>query len=207
MRKYFLLVAMAVSLCGFKRATNGVNEKVVKAANDKLYSFLENIPVGSESQFGIDNRDEIKTATLGTPYHVMVLTKEFYNAINLSGAAYAAYVTGSNEWRVPVLVNGSSRVLVTVNAENGSYTAGDLGGAGLARELQQGKPRKKHTYAILRVHRLTSDFLIDMPGNSLADAVCIPLASARMALPALSGNEQGYTLAETLNAIKDKLNK
>ena len=209
MYKYFLLFALAASLSGFKRPSNDEHTKVVQAANEKLSSFLANIPAGSEGQFGLTNRDEIKIATLGNPYHVLVMSKEFYDAQSLTTINNTGYITESNEWRVPVKVKGDSRLLMTVNVNDGKYTAGDIGGAGLAHELQQmtGKPKSKHTYYILRIYSLTSDFLVDAPGGSLADARFIPLASARMAMPALTMNKAGYSLTETLNAIKEKLNK
>lgn len=204
MRKYILLALTAACLCSFKRDSNNENKKVVSAASEKMRSFLDNIPVGSESQFGMANQSEINAATLGIPFRVLTLSPEFYSAKNLA-APYTPYITESNVWRVPVIAGGTMRVLITVDFLNDTYTAGDMGGAGIAQEVQQLMRSRQHghTYSLLKIYPLSADFLVDIPGGSLADAIFIPLPSARMALSTLGG-KQNYTLAETLAAIKER---
>jgi hypothetical protein len=199
MRKYVLLGAMA-ALCSFGRAVSDDSAKVSQAASGSMKSMLRNIPAGSERQFGFSNREEVIDAVTGYPYHVLGLSKEFFSNAALSGDL-SGYITMGNDWRVPVLVDGEYRMLVTVTGEAGNYTLADIGGAGLAHELQAvGQLKTDHSYYILRVYPLTADLLVDAPKGDMATARFIPLTSAHMALPSLTGNS--YSAAETLQAIK-----
>jgi hypothetical protein len=199
MRKYVLLGAVA-ALCSF---TNGIKDdsgKVTNAANGSMQSMLSNIPVGSERQFGFTNREEIQSATAGYPYHMLGLSQDFFSNARLHGNL-ANYLTTGNDWRVPVTVNGDYRLLVTVTGEAGNYTTADIGGAGLAHELQTvGNRKKDHTYYILRIYPITADMVVDVPRSGIEAARFIPLTSARMAMPSLT--EVSYGLGDALQAIK-----
>lgn len=207
MRKFLLLGAAFIVFCGFKQEPGNNNSKIIKTVKDNLYSLLGNIPGGSEDQFGFANREEIKMATVGKPYRVLTVSNEFLTTKLLDKASVADYIVENNEWRVPVKVNGDNRVLVTVISKNGSFSAEDLGGSGLAKELQHVNIHADngHNYFILRIYQLSADFLVDAPKGNLGDATFIPLTSAHAALPALSGNIAAHNIRETLQTIKKAL--
>jgi hypothetical protein len=133
MRK-LICFALAATLCSFSNSSAERDSLVVQAAKDNLNSFLSQIPAGSENQFGFADRDEINSASVGRPILVLNLTNEFYHTQTLSANNS---IIESHEWRVPVVVNGMNKVLITVNDNNENYKAGNMSGAVLAKELQQ----------------------------------------------------------------------
>jgi hypothetical protein len=206
MRNFFALGIVAVLLFGFSNDTNQVESKVIKAASEGLATFLGNIPQGSESQFGFNDRSEIMAATIATPYRLLTLSTEFYNGRSLTSTNYKTFITETNEWRVPVLVNGESRLLLTIVPEGKEFTAADLGGAKLAGEIGQlVQNNGEHRYYLLKIHRLTAEFLLDAPTGNLDRAKCMPLSSAREALPALADSKTVFSVPEVLQVVRKEL--
>lgn len=204
-RMLFPLLISAAALFAFRVDDGRLDSRVMKAAGAGLGSFLSNIPQGSEAQFGFASRDEIAAATVSTPYRTLALTSDFYALRSLDGINGTKFISLTNEWRVPVVVNGENRLLLTVVAEGDNVVASDLGGAGLAKEIgRMVNPASGHSYGILRVYRLSSDFLVDMPGGTLDNARYFPLTSARMSMPSLAG-ANGYKLSEILPVIKNEI--
>lgn len=202
MRKY-LLIAAVVILSSFNTATTKDYVAVVSAARSGAGKLISQIPAGSESQFGFTNRDEFNHILIGQPLHVVTLNMDFFSSPTLMQGA--TYITESNEWRVPLEVDGKSRVLVTVNSKDGAYEASDLGGAGLAQELQtavKAYGENGHCY-LFRVYQLHADFLVTTQDDVLAGAKYIPLTSAMMAIPSLKNT--AYKTADILNIIKKEL--
>lgn len=147
------------------------------AARQGLAGMLAAIPEGLERQHGFDHRQQLKQASLGASFQLVTLTR---------GAAAGGWRLRSlDQWRVPVVVQGQARTLITVARVNGRLVAVELGAAVLARELHAGLERLQaadgaHQRAIVRLHRQRADLLLVAPvGQPLEAGRLLPLTSAR----------------------------
>lgn len=147
------------------------DDSIRAVARWSLGAFLDKIPQGFESRYGFNNRKEFSRAEVGVPVRV-------YRADTDNPSDHPL---PENEWRVPVLVDGEHRALLTVTAENGVLSVVDLGAAVLAREF--GDYHRKYpgkSRALLRLHALKCDMMIiGRPGAAVDDGDYYPLHSAR----------------------------
>jgi hypothetical protein len=198
MRRLTFVFAL-LFLCSF---TVSEQDVVVKTAQQGLQHFLSLIPAGMGENYGFSAQDDMGQCTIGKPYRMLTMSADFYND---------AYVPGKNdlvagkEWRIPVVLNGTHKTLLTVTEDNGSYAVADLGGAELARELQRVSVNAgTNDLYLLRIHRLYADFLVVANSQVLSDAAFVPLSSAVTAMPSLISGHS-YTLSEVEAAIKTTL--
>ena len=155
------------------------NESVRIIARSSLAAFLAQIPLGHESRYGFLHRGEFARATLAVPLRVYTTYPDSLNGDNdtLSNRPVAL-----NEWRVPVLVDGEFRSLITIALVDGVLKAVELGGTALAREF--GEFDKKYPGArrsLFRLYLLKCDFIVlDRTGAGADEDEYHPLRSARL---------------------------
>jgi hypothetical protein len=177
-------------------------KEVTDAAEKGFQAYLEKIPVGQESNYGFNNREEFARVKTGKPYQIIILKKEFFTDPELTGEDYLQPL---NEWRVPLMVDRENRAFLTVAMANGQFKAVGLGAAGLAREVgefEKEQPSSRHFGEILRVHKMTSDFLLLSDEDNPASSVLFPLQSARKAFAEKGESFRSYRLKEGLQLIK-----
>jgi hypothetical protein len=205
MYKQGLLIA-ALVFCSSFTSSSEIENKVIKAAQDNLAASLSKIPGGKETLYGFSSRDEFKSCSIGKPYRVITLNNTFYN--DEAVLAEKNYIIEQDEWRVPVVVNGEDRLLLTVTGESETFNVVDLGGMQLAKELQQ-KSEKfnlSESRYILRIYPLASDFLVKSTPGLLTNARYIPLTSASMGIETIKEDSRNeYSLSEVLQLIKQEL--
>lgn len=182
MKKPFLLFFFGIfSLFGSLLAQD-MNSDIDKV----LISWLEKIPPGSEIQYGFGNREEFFSATSGKSIAVYMLSPAFF-----SGPVKpdSNYLIPAGEWRVPVMVNKSSRALLTVVQGNQGWQIVDMGATTLARELEdmsQEQGIDALPVTIIRVYQLQCDFITSGdPAMASSSLVLHPLHSAFLNLPKL----------------------
>lgn len=168
--------------------------------NQDLYLWLQKIPVGNESLYGFSDRAEFALASVGNP--IEVFTVDFtdlqnYKNVNLK-------LVSTHEWRVPVIVNGSCRALLTV-VESPAGKIVDLGGKVLATEIDQ-KARvlgeRSRYLKLVRIFQVHSDFLLTMDSGLTADQLeLIPMNSALINLPELASLKEGRITLQNLAPI------
>lgn len=154
------------------------DESVRTVARSSLADFLHKIPSGRESRYGFLQRDEFSRASLGTPLRVYTVSPD-----SLSGDADnpSNHPVAVDQWRVPVLIDGKPRSLLTVAVVDGALKAVELGAAALAREFGE----FDDTYpgmrrALFRLNQLQCDFImLDRTGAGFAEGEYHPLRSAR----------------------------
>lgn len=206
MYKQGLLIA-ALIFCSSFASSDEIENKVIKAAQDNLASALSKIPGGKENLYGFSSRDEFKSCSIGKPYRVITLNNTFYNDDAVL-VAEKNYIIEQNEWRVPVIVNGENRLLLTVTGESETFHVVDLGGVQLAKELRQ-KSEKfnlSESRYILRIYPLASDFLVKSTLGLLTNARYIPLTSASMGIETIKEDSRyEYSLSEVLQLVKQEL--
>jgi hypothetical protein len=206
-----LALAGLLSACdGGRGQANGVvaqaviaggqqSEAVRQAARDQAADWLARIPTGREGDFGFADRAAMRRVEPGRPWRV-VTTDEAALRAAAAGSLPAPRVL--DLWRVPLRVDGRARVLLTVVRRGDAYRAVAVGGAGLAADLdglQRRRGMEQRDRALLRIHRLSSDFAL------LADGRAYPLASARayLPLPERPSGEGGLSAAALRRLLLD----
>ena len=154
------------------------DDSISTVARSSLNEFLDKIPTGRESRYGFLNRAEFARASIGVPMRVYIAGPDL---ADVNSEDNPSSPKATNEWRVPVLVDGEPRALLTVSVTDGALTTTELGAAGLSREL--GEFKKKYPArrrALLRLHTLQCDFIInDRTGDGFDKADYYPLRSAQ----------------------------
>jgi len=179
---------------------------LVKAQNSNadpdqdLKLWLQKIPVGNESLYGFSDRSEFALARLSNP--IEVFTVDFTDLQNYKNGNLK--LVSTHEWRVPVIVNGSCRVLLTV-VESPVGKIVDLGGKVLATEIDQKVKvlgEKTRDLKLVRFFQVHSDFLLTMDAGLTADKLeLIPMNSALVNLPELASLKEGGITLQNLAPI------
>jgi hypothetical protein len=192
MKKMLFLFIVITALGLHARAQNSQasqNEKMKADANKQIPEWLKKIPEGKELSYGFQNRDEFSKATAGDPLPYFTLIKD-------------GLVT-SIEFRVPILIDGEYRALLTMQKNGEEYLAVDFGAKELAKDIQTTiRNADVPVSGFVRSIDLHSDFLL-MSGSAGED-VLIPLSSAIQFLSSQGvGNaKEFYPLSEIITYIK-----
>lgn len=202
MKKKILLLSLIVLCSSVSFGQMNKVKEVTDAADKGYQAYLEKIPDGQESNYGFNSRDEFARVMTGKPYQIIILKKEFYTDMDLTGEDCLQPL---DEWRVPLMVDGENRAFLTVARVNGQLKTVGLGAAGLAREL--GEFEKEHPSGqshgkILRVYKMTSDFLLLPDEANPASSTLFPLQSAKNSLNEKGESARPIKLNEGLQIIR-----
>jgi hypothetical protein len=183
-----ILLILAIGTGLWASGPDPTEAAVQAAAVSSIPEFLERIPVGAEVRFGFAERGEFQRATAGRPYRMCTLVASVRDAAN-PRCEYEARPLP--EWRVPILVDGQARALLTMAPAAGGWQAVDLGAAGLARELARQEPATGPVSGrrfILRLFDLHVDFLVVARTTEISSYdTTVPLFSAGAALGLADG--------------------
>jgi hypothetical protein len=157
---YFIL------LLAFQLNAQSANELIKKILKNKTEINLSKIPLGNESLFGFDSRNDFKNCIVGEPIKVITLSNNSWIELN--------------EWRVPIVLNGKNKLFFTVQKNNTIFEVVDIGGVELAKEIQKTKINNKPIKYLIRLYNLHIDFVSqDFPTNSDKNLKILPLQSAK----------------------------
>ena len=204
MRKFTPGLCLAI-LCFSFTGIDNLETQVKKAADKGLPAMLALIPAGQETNYGFSSREDFAKASTGEVYRTISFTNEFYSDKELLPGK--DYIRVQNEWRVPVVVDGRNRTLLTVFGQDTSLAVVDLGGSGLAAELHSKTTgfESKEKF-ILRIYPLGIDFIAFVDhGKDLSEAAYFPMMAARITIPALDG--KAMTQQEVFRVTKAELAK
>jgi hypothetical protein len=208
MNKPFTFLVMLFAAIGVCAQEENL-QVIIDTAKSGYMGYLDKIPVGQESFYGFNNRDEFAVARIGKPYKIYTLSQDFFNDASLSESK--DYLIPTYEWRIPITVNGEYRILLTVAKMNNLYQVVGIGGSGLAKELGEFEnkyPSTNQEGQLLRVYQLECDFILSSSGNPLSAVNVYPMTSAKMTLDK-SDNKMSsslYSLPQVLLFIKTKIN-
>ncbi|MBS1587767.1 MAG: hypothetical protein JSS82_19710 [Bacteroidetes bacterium] len=205
MRKIVLFVTAIILLCSYSRTSYGQSDAaVIKTAQNDLQMMLSQIPVGQLEGFGFTSRSEFTSAVTGKPYRILTLNSDIYKGMQVDDERA---IVAQDQWRLPVIVNGNHRLLLTVASQNGTLQTVGMGGAVLASELQKkiANADPSHQFYLFRLYSLEADFFVEATDGSFTNANFIPLYSATMAMPMLNEMHPPLTLSQLLPIIKDAL--
>ena len=201
MLAFFILIC-----CSFRIPPDNETDKIVmKAAESQLSIYLDKIQQGHEKEYGFTNEDNRENCEVGKPYRLIVFNNEFYNGDLVE---YTNYLEIKSQWRVPVILTGTYRVLLTVDGNVSNLTVSGIGGTELAKVLQEKSKgmNVNDAFYLLRVFQISAEFFVSEPGNSFDEAKFIPLPSALSAISALNKNKKpSYTLDEVQQMVKEAL--
>lgn len=180
-KKIVLAIALLMTNFLFSQTTE---QTIVDEVEKNTSLFLSKIPVGSESHFGFDSRDDFDNCTVGKPIRVITIdANEIFNQLN--------------EWRVPILLDGVNRVLFTVIQHDGKFKIVDIGGKGLAQELQSLQDCE-HTYLYLfRLYKQNMDFITSCTDEiDIEKALFTPLISASRNIDFTIDSKRSFSFQE-----------
>jgi hypothetical protein len=163
-----LLWAVIPGRYGFA-AGNDDLPAMTEYANNNLLEILNDIPMGEEERYGFQSRDELTQAALGIPYQEYDLEKE----------------QPTGYWRIPVTVGGENRALLRLKNSTEGWTFSGLGGAELARNLDDhetnmiSQGNRPSTGRIVRDYSMRCDYVqFDQQQNAKLSGTVYPLWSA-----------------------------
>ncbi len=203
MYRYLLLSLLVICTAYRPTGAADADKQVMQAAATQLEVFLNKIEPGNEADYGFTTADHTDACTVGKPYRILAFSSDLYYK---PLAEDKDYIIIKNEWRVPVMLNGQSRVLLTVTGGSGNYSVTDMTEPQLARELQlKGTSMSNDdTWYLLRIPAIAADFFVSEHDNSFADAQFMPLASAITNIPSLSKTHKPiYTITEVQQMVKE----
>lgn len=193
-----LVVLFTASQASATQNSAEVMQQVADAARAGMAAYLQKIPRGLEKNYGFANRSEFGRASLGRPYH----------QVGMDAADGSMEVVDT--WRVPILVDGKFRAMLTVAKMKGAWKAVEIGAAKMAadlgrleREIIRGRPNLQ--VAIIRVFKLKSDFLAVAPASAQIESGDFhPMLSAQSLLNLKRTSSYSYQQLKTL--LSQKLN-
>ncbi len=177
------ILVSGIFLSSYLMFGEGIDDSVRTAAQNGVQAFLQSIPQGAEMKYGFHGRQELSSVTAGAPVRMYTLQDDSLRVGILPGKDY---LVALEEWRVPVMVGGEARALLTVTRVDGHLKIVQMGGAELAQEFaafDRLHPNKRKI--LLRLFGLHCDFMIIPPsgGGNADDGAIFPLRSARVAFP------------------------
>jgi hypothetical protein len=156
--------------------------KVVEAAVTGLNQFLYAIPTKDLISYGFSGKQDITQATLGDPIRVYTITPDRIKDYE-QGMNFISIISPTNLWLFPVLSQGETKTLLTVDRMNGEWKAVAIGSAGLAKQLNKVKTiwpsSDGYEYTFVRIYQAKSDLMVLSKGATLKIK---PLTSAILSL-------------------------
>jgi|WetSurMetagenome_2_1015567.scaffolds.fasta_scaffold229258_2 hypothetical protein len=208
MKKNILLyvtLSMSILLMLFLNSAYAeISGDVNNAAELGLSRMLGSIPQGYELQYGFANREEFAIATVGIPYQMYTIHPDMMKD---NVTVTDDMITSVEEWRFPVICNGSIRALLTVAKVKGQWQAVDIGAATLASEidrLEKGLSLKTRDInrIILRLYQINSDFIVITEGSEkITNGSFYPVKSSRIGF----GGSQTIELKLSPSTFQDLL--
>ena len=207
---YSTILVLSIFILSNSFSQTTQNKYISDAAGKSLKSFLDKIPVGKEKLYGFDDRSEFNRAITGSIYCVYTLNQDFFSDEII---ADKNYFKPTDEWRVAVVVDGKYRSFITVSLVNNKFKADNLGGNGLAieiQDLQKNLAYATNSISILRIYQLKCDFVFDSSLlNDKSNAFKVyPLQSAQNITASIdlkSRNDAGYMIMDVLNEMKKRI--
>lgn len=184
--------------------TAGIAGRLHMEAAAQASRFLDRIPIGMESHYGFDSREQFARAVPGRAWQEWTIAADPGSA----GRDGAPRITALDRYRVMLTVDGRPRALLTMTMVDGRLVATDLGAAVLARELGETSSRLGAAYRsapigrMLRLYDIKGDFLLPDSDAPDRDIRVAPLESARIGLGLESPAPVETTLTTLAPAIR-----
>lgn len=116
----FLLIG---SSNGYSQNSTETENEINNFVKKNIKEVLIKIPINQEKQFGFNNREEFSKVEIGKALSFVIYNKSSESELHI--------------WRVPIMVDGKYRALLTITKENDKYAIADFGAATLAKDIKQ----------------------------------------------------------------------
>ena len=132
---YCLIIFLGVALSGAAFAETTPPEAIA-AAEAGLQPFLELITPEDMNNFGLLPSANISEAVLGNPFQLYTITPaKLLDAGDDTPVSSLISPTGS--WLFPIVLDGKSRAILTIEEMDGKWQAVTMGKSGLAGEMEK----------------------------------------------------------------------
>ena len=154
-----------VILLAFQINAQESDEIIKNMVKNQIGINLSKIPVNKENSFGFNSRNDFKNCNVGEPIRVITLSNNILVELN--------------EWRVPIVLDGRNKLFFTVQKNNSDFEVVDIGGADLAKEIQEIKTNTMPVKYLIRLFNLHIDFVSHKLLSNIDEEMIIPLQSAK----------------------------
>jgi hypothetical protein len=209
MRIKIILVIIWVFCYQYTFSQNMQFEVILKVAEAGYMNYLNKIPIGHETKYGFNSREEFKIVDFGKPYRIISLNPDFFSEYELSKDNLHDYFFYTDEWCVPLSIENDYRILVNVSKMYGGWQTVGIGSAPLAREIGEMEKQigtMEQYGMILRIYQLKSDFILYFPDDSSSELFAYPLESAKISLGRKGKSEIPNSMIQLLPLIKKQIN-
>ena len=169
------------------------------AAETGFRSLLEAIPPDALSHFNFSNTDEVSQAILGEGFRVHTIPPEFILSYD-GNTSIQEMIRPTSMCFFPVISNGQTRTLVTVDLVDKEYKAVSIGGSGLSRQwtrAQEMHPSSgEYERVFVRVYQAAADFVV------MSDTVETKLASLQAQVGKTLMAREELTLHDPADVIR-----
>jgi hypothetical protein len=145
------------------RAATEAPQEVYEAARRDLGRFLATISPDHLNGFNFSTPEELRTATLGTPYPMFWVEPDAFEHLR-SNATILDVIRPMSRWFFPVLAGTKYRTMLTVAIFRGTWAAIEIGSSDLAPEfasmLAKWPTSKGYRYIFVRSEETRSEFVI-----------------------------------------------
>ena len=138
--------------------------EIREAAEKRLNQVIEEMPDEVLEDFNFSSREQLNRAILGVPFRVYTITRKNILAYDCNKTKILDIISPTYYWRFPVISDGESRDLLTVDFFNGVWKGTSFGASGLAKRwesiIKNWPPSKGYEHIFLRIYQANSDFVI-----------------------------------------------
>lgn len=170
---------------------------IQEVARSEWGGFVQRLNIKIINQLGFSSAEELLTATIGPAIP----------QLNLDLTSTSGIQTECSIWRVPILIDGQMRILLTIAPQDGKYHIVDMGGVQLAHKIQQLTVVHHDTFTnqklyILRSHQLVEDYLgpLTIKDQKLTNTVLAPITRFN---PELKSTPRLQSLEEVARAANE----
>ncbi len=169
-----MFILLNITLFVFSQEIND-REVIIQQAQKELPEYLNQIPAGDELLYGFYNREEFEEAYLGQLFQMYLINARTNNS------SYKLFTY--NEYRIPVLVKGKYRALVTVMQRDEAWHIVDFGAVKLAKVMGEIindiNPSSEEDGIFLRIYGPDCDFIaFKKADKEVESCLFYPLESA-----------------------------
>lgn len=124
--------------------TPAETDSIITIAQKQIHNFISDIPQNQLPDYGFNDIDELNNIAFGQPILIYTIQNK--------------QLIFTNTWRVPAMVKGSCRGLLTIIKNKDQYEAVDYGAKLLAQQFYMHEKHKP--LGLLRIYEIQSDFVI-----------------------------------------------
>jgi len=183
---FFVIFSKTIFAIPVANITGTPTNEIINYVTNNYTQILELIPHGKENLYGFEHREMFRNCKVGNPIKVLRIHNE-------------QEIETTNEWRVPLLINGKYITLLTVIEHDQNFNIVDMGGHLLAKLIDNLNSDNEKISFMLRDYRNKTDY-VSFELNSFSDKIFYKIQKNENES---KNSIQGISLDEIINHINE----